>query len=169
MKPISIRTFGAAILLGSIAAFAPIASADSTVVTSTGTISEFSPSALVIRSETSPAPLRYTVSKDVTYVDESGAPVSVETVKSGLPVSVSYVREGDHMIVRKVIVQRHTTTTSTAVAPVVEQHATTTTTTAAPVIEQRQPSVTTTPVVTEHHKTTTTTTKTKKDKDEDDD
>jgi hypothetical protein len=89
-----------------------------------GTISEFSPDAIVVRSETSPEPVRYSYSKTTTYVDEAGNPVSLETVKSGLPVTVYYAKQGDRMIANKVIVRRTTTN-----APVIEKKTTTTTTT----------------------------------------
>ena len=96
--------------------------------TSAGTISEFGGDTLVIRSESSPEPIRYSYSKTTTYVDETGAPVSRELVKSGLPVTVHYVKEGDRMVANRVVVRKKTTTTTTD-APVVEKKSTTTTTT----------------------------------------
>ena len=97
-----------------------------TTTTSAGTISEFSPDTIVIRSETDPAPIRYSYSKTTTYVDETGAPVSMTTVKSGLPVTVYYVKDGDRMIANRVVVRKQTTTK----APVaIEEKKTTTTTT----------------------------------------
>jgi len=84
-----------------------------TTVTTTetaGTISEFSPDTIVIRSETSTTPLSYGYTKTTTYVDSTGAPVSVETVKSGLPVKVYYTRQGDRMIAEKVVIMKTTTT-----------------------------------------------------------
>jgi hypothetical protein len=77
-----------------------------TTVTSAGTISEFGPETIMIRTETSPEPVRYSYSKTTTYVDETGAPVSIETVKSGLPVTVYYVKVGDKMMASKVIVRK---------------------------------------------------------------
>ena len=62
---------------------------ETTTTTNTvGTINEFGPDTIMIRSETSPEPIRYTYTKTTTYVDETGAPVSMEMVKSGLPVTV---------------------------------------------------------------------------------
>jgi len=75
-----------------------------------GTISEFSPDTIVIRSETSSSPDRYSYTEKTTYVDETGAAVSRETVKSGLPVTVYYTREGDRMIANKVVIRKSTTT-----------------------------------------------------------
>jgi hypothetical protein len=102
-----------------------------TTTQSLGTISEFSPDTIVIRSETAPEPIRYSYTKSTTYVDETGAPVSIETVKSGLPVTVHYTQVGDRMVANRVIVRRATTTTTAPVptAPVVEKKSTTTTTT----------------------------------------
>jgi len=98
-----------------------------TVTTETvGTISNISPDTIVIRTETSSSPIDYSYTKTTTYVDETGAPVSIETVKSGVPVTVYYTREGDRMIANKVVVRKTTTTT---VKPSLEEKQTTTTTT----------------------------------------
>lgn len=96
-----------------------------TTTTSAGTISEFGPETIIVRSETSPEPIRYSYSKTTTYVDETGAPVSMETVKSGLPVTVYYVKVGDRMVASKVIVRKAVV----KAAPVIEEKKTTTTTT----------------------------------------
>ena len=94
-------------------------------VNTVGTISEFSPDTIIVRSATAPEPIRYSYSKTTTYVDEAGNPVSIETVKSGLPVTVYYAKEGDRMIARKVVVRK----TVPAAPTVVEKKTTTTTTT----------------------------------------
>jgi hypothetical protein len=118
-------------VLASLAAVAlsTLASAQTTVetktmTTSTGTISEFNPDTIVVRSTSASDPIRYRYSKRTTYVDETGAPVSVEIVKSGLPVTVHYVREGNDLFASKVIVQK-----VAAPAPTVIEKSTTTTTT----------------------------------------
>lgn len=116
-----------AIALGiAIMATTPRAVAQSAVVrtttTSTGAIEQFAPdSELVLRTETASAPIRYSITRETRFVDDAGAPVTVEKITRGLPVNVEYVREGDRMIVSRVIVRR--------AAPVVEQRTTTTTTT----------------------------------------
>ncbi|MDQ3622170.1 MAG: hypothetical protein M3463_06740 [Verrucomicrobiota bacterium] len=122
-------------IIGLTLAIAPLASAQTavtesttTTTTSAGTITEFSPDTLVIRSEGAASPVRYRYSKTTTYVDETGAPVSMETVKSGLPVTVHYVKQGNDMVASRVIVRKKTTTS----APAVEQKKTTTTTTTTP-------------------------------------
>lgn len=94
--------------------------ANQTVIMTAGTISEFGPEQIIIQTESSPTPLPYTYSKTTTYVDESGAPVSIQTVKSGLPVTVYYTRVGNVLVANKVIVRK---------APLIETKKTTTITT----------------------------------------
>jgi len=104
----------------------PDAAVQTTTTTSAGTISEFSPQAIVVRTEDATEPVRYTYTKSTTYVDENGNPVSMETVKSGLPVTVYYVKDGDNLVASKVIVKRMVTQPPAAT---VEESKTTTTTT----------------------------------------
>lgn len=118
---IMVRTGGTAPAL----AVTPMVTAQTTTM-SMGTISEFGPQRIILRTESSPQPLPYTYTKTTTYVDESGAPVSIETVKSGLPVTVYYTQVGDTLVVNKVIVRKAVVVP----APVVETTKTTTTTTA---------------------------------------
>ncbi len=94
-----------------------------------GTITEFSPDTIVIRSESAPEPVRYSYTKTTTYVDENGAPVSIETVKSGLPVTVFYTRDGDRLVANRVVVRRAVQPAVPAPGAVVEKKTTTTTTT----------------------------------------
>lgn len=120
-----------AILLAAVLSFGTAMAADvevsSTTTTSGGTITEFTPgSAISVRTESASAPVRYVVGDSVTYVDEAGAPVSAEIIKSGVPVTVHYVKEGDRMVARRVVVKKTTTTSS---APVVEERRSSTTTT----------------------------------------
>lgn len=157
----------AVVAVGMLAGFTPSLRAETVVTESAGTISEFTPEALVIRTETNAAPTRYVMSKEVTYVDDAGAPVSVEVVKSGLPVTVHYVREGDREVARRVVVHRAREVRGAAVEerrtevrrPVVEERRTEVST---PVVEERR-TVVRTPVVTApiiERKTITTTTTT---------
>ena len=98
----------------------------STTTTTAGTISEFSPQTIVVNTENSAEPVHYTYSKSTTYVDESGNPVSMETVKSGLPVTVYYVKDGDNLVASKVIVRKSVIVPETHIE---ESKSTTTTTT----------------------------------------
>jgi len=94
--------------------------------TSAGTISEFNPETIAVKTESAAEPIRYRYSKTTTYVDENGDPVSMETVKSGLPVTVYYVKDGDSLVASKVIVRKQVIAPA---APVQESQSTTTTTT----------------------------------------
>lgn len=89
-----------------------------TTVTSAGTVSEFTPNAIAVKVDNSPAPVRYTFTKTTTYVDENGQPVSVETVRSGVPVEVYYEKNGDNLVADKIVVKKSVTTTTDASAPV---------------------------------------------------
>ena len=94
-----------------------------------GVISEFGPDILVLKTEAAPEPIRYTYTTKTVYVDETGAPVTMTTVKSGLPVTVYYTKIGDKMVASKVVVKKTVVKTATPVAPVIEEKKTTTTTT----------------------------------------
>ena len=98
---------------------------ETTTTTTAGTISEFGPETIIIRTETATEPVRYSYSKTTTYLDEAGTPVSIETVKSGLPVTVYYTKVGDRMVATKVIVRK----VVVKPAPAIEEKKTTTTTT----------------------------------------
>jgi len=108
-----------------VSASAPVLETTQTTTTSAGTISEFGPERIIIKTESSPDPLHYTYSKTTTYVDENGSPVSVKTVKSGLPVTVYYTKVGNTLVASKVIVRKAVVVP----APIIEQKKTTTTTT----------------------------------------
>ncbi len=100
-------------------------SSTTTTTESVGTVEEVSPDSIVIRSETSTTPMHYSYTESTTYVDETGAPVSIETVTSGLPVTVYYTLDGDRMIANKVVVRK--TTTTTTETPAVQERTETTT------------------------------------------
>ena len=130
---------GAAALFGAMVSTAPVALAqvavsETTTTQSAGTVSEFSPDTVVLKSETSAEPIRYSYSKTTTVVDESGNPVDVSIIKTGVPVQVYYAKEGDGMVARKIIVRKRVGSASTGVSSstsggVIEKHDSTTTTT----------------------------------------
>ena len=129
MKKVIPLVFALAVLIMPSGLFAQQEETTVETVTTTktvGTISEIKPDTIVIRTETSSSPTNYSSTESTTYVDETGAPVSMETVKSGLPVTVYYTREGDRMIANKVVVLKTTTTT---IKPSIEEKKTTTKTT----------------------------------------
>jgi hypothetical protein len=135
MKNLTTNCFRAA-ALGAMLALPSLALAQSTTIqsstsstTSAGTISDFSPDAMTVRTVSSASPTSYTFTKTTTYVDENGNPVSVDVVKSGMPVTVYYTQDGDRMVASKVVVRRTTTTTDAPAPAVIEQRKSTTTTT----------------------------------------
>ena len=91
---------------------APSTTSTTTVMNSDGTVSQFGPDTIVVKSATSADPISYSYSKTTTYVDENGNAVSSETVKSGAPVTVYYETQDGKMVATKVIVRKTTTTTT---------------------------------------------------------
>ena len=91
-----------------------------------GTVTEFGTNALVIRSQESAAPVRYSFTKTTEYVDEAGNRITREVVKTGAPVTIRYIRDGDNMVVSRVVVHQ---AAPVAPATVTEKTTTTTTTT----------------------------------------
>lgn len=127
MKPTFANIVKTALLTGVLLAVSP-ASAQAqrvetvtTTTTAEGTITEFGPQEVLINAEGGPA--RYTFTEKTTYVDETGAPVSVSIMKSGLPATVYYTRVGDSLVADKVMVR-----TRVEPAAAVETTQTTTTT-----------------------------------------
>jgi hypothetical protein len=109
------------------------AQATTTVTTTKGAFTEYVPGSetMVVKTETSSAPLRYVVSKQTTIVDESGGPVAIERISPGSPVSIQYTGTGEHLVASRIVVQRPATVTTEPVttAPVATQQDTTTSTT----------------------------------------
>ena len=118
-----------AICLWSTQAFAQTTT---TVTTTKGAFNEYVPGSetMVVKSESGSAPLRYTVTKQTTIVDESGAPVSIERISPGSPLSIQYTGTGDRLVASRIIVQgpsaiseQQTTTTTTRELTHDEKHA----------------------------------------------
>lgn len=114
-----------------------------TVTTTKGAFTEYVPGSetMVVRTEANPTPLRYTVTKQTTIVDESGAPVAIERISPGSQLSVQYTGTGDRLVASRIIIQKPaaaapasvtTTTAPVTTAPVTQQDTTTTTTTNRP-------------------------------------
>jgi len=72
----------------------------------TGTVTEWAPGAVVIREKDVPSPVRFSFARTVEYVDTAGNRVAREVITPGAPVTVRYIRDGDQMLVDRVIVQR---------------------------------------------------------------
>jgi len=159
----NIRKIGAALLaLGfCLASTAAFAQTTTTVTTSKGAFTEYVPTSetVVIRTETSSTPLRYTVTKQTTIVDEAGAPVAIERISPGSQLAIDYSGTGERLVASRIIVHKPATVT----APVTTAPVTTAPVTTAPVTTAP---VTTAPVVTQKQTTTTTTTTAPLTKDE---
>ena len=84
---------------------------ETTTTTTAGTVSQFGPDSIVVKTTTASDPTTYSYTKTTTYVDEGGKPVSIETVKSGVPVTIYYDKSGDKMTATKVVVRKTTVTT----------------------------------------------------------
>lgn len=95
---------------------------ETSTTSSAGTISTYTPGTdyITFRNSTDTAPARYYYSKDTTILDPEGRTVTWSAVRPDLPATVYYVRDGDRMIVRKIVLSKPT---------VVEKETTTTTTT----------------------------------------
>ncbi|MFL6514465.1 MAG: hypothetical protein ACJ8M1_05520 [Chthoniobacterales bacterium] len=128
-----------------ISAAPAFAQTSTTVTTSRGAFTEYVPNSetMVVRSEAGSSPLRYTVTKQTTIVDESGAPVALERISPGSPLSIQYSGAGDRLVASRIIVQRPATATTvtspvTTGAPVAEEHTSTTTTTTRPLTHEEK-------------------------------
>ena len=75
-----------------------------TTTESSGTITEFSPGASLVLSTGSGEPVHYRFSKNVTYVTPDGKVIDASRVKKNSKVRVHYIKEGNDMLVDKVIV-----------------------------------------------------------------
>jgi hypothetical protein len=84
----------------------------------TGTVTEWAPGNVIIRQKDVAAPVRFSFARSVEFVDAAGNPVAREVITPGVPVTIRYVREGDRMLVDRVMMQgglapSATTTTQT--------------------------------------------------------
>ena len=94
---------------------------ETTTTNTAGTISEYRPGSdyFTLRAGTTGAPARFYYTNDAHVFDPEGHPLSWSVLRPDIPATVYYVREGDRMIVRKVVlskpavVEKETTTTVT--------------------------------------------------------
>jgi hypothetical protein len=107
-----------AMLIGS-AAYAQTSSTSTTVATgtngvsettttttteSTGTITEFTPGHVLFLKTEAAEPVQYKFGKTVTYVTSDGKVIDASKIRKNSKVRVHYVKQGDDMLVDKVIV-----------------------------------------------------------------
>jgi hypothetical protein len=75
-----------------------------TTTESTGTVTELTPGhALILKTEAA-EPVHYKFGKTVTYVTSDGKVIKASKIKKDSTVRVHYIKEGDDMLVDKVIV-----------------------------------------------------------------
>ena len=83
-----------------------------------GTVAELRSDSVFILNKDVIGPVSFYFAKKVEYVDAAGNPVAREVITPGVPVTIRYIREGDQMLVDRVIVQHPlapaATTTATA-------------------------------------------------------
>ena len=128
-------TLGAALVaVGCFWSSQAFAQTTTSVTTTNGAFTEYVPGSetMVVRSETgTTSPLRYSVTKQTTIVDEAGAPVAIDRISPGSQLSIQYTGSGDRLVASRVVVQRAATATNavTSVPAVTGQQTNTTTTT----------------------------------------
>ncbi|MDQ2824920.1 MAG: hypothetical protein M3R29_05685 [Verrucomicrobiota bacterium] len=97
----------------------------SSTTTSAGTITAYTPGSdyISFRTTTDTAPVKYYYTKSTTVLDPEGRTVTWSAVRPDMPATVYYVKEGDRMVVSRVVLSKPV---------VVEKESTTTTTTTKP-------------------------------------
>jgi hypothetical protein len=90
--------------------------------TSTGTITAYTPDSdyISFRTTTDAAPVKYYYTKETAILDPTGRTVTWSAIRPDLPATVYYVRDGERMVVRKIVltkpattIDKETTTTTT--------------------------------------------------------
>ena len=116
------------------------AQATTTVTTTNGAFTEYVPGSetMVVRSEAGTSPLRYSVTKQTTIVDETGAPVAIDRLSPGSQLSIQYTGSGDQLVASRVVVRRAATSTVTSVPAVTGQQTNTSTTTTRPLTHEEK-------------------------------
>jgi hypothetical protein len=108
----------ATVLIGSVA-FGQTSSSSTTVATGTngvtettttttesnGVVTEFTPGHHLFLKTEAAQPVQYKFSKTVTYVTSDGKVIEASKIKRDSKVRVHYIKDGDDMVVDRVIVQ----------------------------------------------------------------
>ena len=81
--------------------------ATTTTTESTGTVTEYTPGQMIVLKTEAVEPVRYKFSKQVTYVTSDGRVIEPSKITKDSKVHVHYVKEGDDMLVDKVIVTKN--------------------------------------------------------------
>jgi hypothetical protein len=75
-----------------------------TTTESAGVVTEYTPGQALILQTEAAQPVQYKFSKTVTYVTADGKVIEASKIRKDSKVRVHYLREGDDMLVDKVIV-----------------------------------------------------------------
>jgi hypothetical protein len=140
MKTKMIALAGALLATSCLWSSQAFAQTSTTVTTTNGAFTEYVPGSetMVVRSEAGTSPLRYSVTKQTTIVDDTGAPVAIERVSPGSQLSIQYTGSGDRLVASRVVVRRAATSTETTVPVVTGQQTNTTTTTTRPLTHEEK-------------------------------
>jgi hypothetical protein len=142
MKTKMIALAGALLATSCLWSSQAFAQTSTTVTTTNGAFTEYVPGSetMVVRSEAGTSPLRYSVTKQTTIVDETGAPVAIDRISPGSQLSIQYTGSGDQLVASRVVVRRATTATTavTTVPAGTEQQTNTTTTTTRPMTHEEK-------------------------------
>jgi hypothetical protein len=77
-----------------------------TTTESTGTVTDYTPGQMMVLKTEAVEPVRYKFSKQVTYVTSDGRVIQPSKIRKDSKVHVHYVKDGDDMLVDKVIVTK---------------------------------------------------------------
>ena len=75
-----------------------------TTTETVGTVTDFNPGAQLVLSTSAGQPVTYKFSKTVTYMTPDGKVIEASKIKKNSKVRVHYIKEGNDMLVDKVIV-----------------------------------------------------------------
>ena len=122
-----------------------VAQTATTVTTTQGAFTEYVPNSetVVVRAESSSAPVRYTVTRQTTVVDETGAPVAIGRISPGSQLAIDYSGTGDRLVASRIVVHRPATVAApaTTVPAVIQRQTTTTTTTTRPLTHDEKDAI----------------------------
>ena len=77
-----------------------------TTTESTGMVTEFTPGQTMVLKTEAAQPVRYKFGKTVTYVTADGRVIEPSKIRKDSKVHVHYIKDGDDMLVDKVIVTK---------------------------------------------------------------
>ena len=77
---------------------------ETTTTTTMGTVTDFTPGQMMVLKTEAAEPMRYRFGKSVTYVTSDGQVIEASKIRKDSKVRVHYIKQGDDMLVDKVIV-----------------------------------------------------------------